>query len=156
GGAALLRTAELAAVGGVPASFFCYYEDTDTSWRLRLAGGRVISEPAAKVLHLHGVSTAPGSRAFHLWNERNRLLTLLRCAPARVAAAQVLRFAALTALLPLRRNVPAEHNFRFGLRLRVVAEVIVRLPATLRQRLRVTLAEPDSRDRVWHDWAGRS
>ncbi|HWO63823.1 MAG TPA: glycosyltransferase family 2 protein, partial [Umezawaea sp.] len=43
GGAALLRTDVLRRAGGVPAGFFCYYEDTDTAWRLRLAGYRVVS-----------------------------------------------------------------------------------------------------------------
>jgi GT2 family glycosyltransferase len=103
GGAVLLRTAALRAVGGVPARFFCYYEDTDTAWRLRLAGHTIVSVPGAGVVHRHGASTKPGSRQFHLWNERNRLAMLIRCAPAGVAAKEVARFAAITALLPVRR-----------------------------------------------------
>lgn len=105
GGAVLLRTSVLREVGGVPASFFCYYEDTDTAWRLRLAGHTIVSVPEAVVVHRHGASTRPGSRQFHLWNERNRLAMLIRCAPAGVAAREVARFAAITALLPLRRAV---------------------------------------------------
>jgi GT2 family glycosyltransferase len=85
GGAALLRTAALRRAGGVPARFFCYYEDTDTAWRLRLANHTIVSVPDARVVHRHGASTRPGSREFHLWNERNRLAMLLRCAPATVA-----------------------------------------------------------------------
>jgi GT2 family glycosyltransferase len=153
GGAALLRTAELRAAGGVPASFFCYYEDTDTAWRLRLAGHRVISVGPARVRHKHGASTRPGSALFHRWNERNRLLMLLRCAPAKVAVTQFARFLAITALLPLRKDVPDAANFRFGLRARVLGEVLLRLPATLVQRLRITTRVP--RRRVWQDWAGR-
>jgi hypothetical protein len=42
GGAALLRTDALRRLDGVPGSLFCYYEDTDTSWRLRLAGYQVV------------------------------------------------------------------------------------------------------------------
>ncbi|MFD4674231.1 glycosyltransferase family 2 protein [Lentzea sp. NPDC058450] len=153
GGAALLRTDVLKAVGGVPASFFCYYEDTDTAWRLRLAGHRVISVGPARVRHKHGASTRPGSALFHRWNERNRLLMLLRCAPFAVAVTQVARFVAITAMLPLRKDVPDAANFRFGLRARVVGEVLLRLPVTLVQRLRVKVAVP--RQRVWQDWAGR-
>ncbi|WP_434438730.1 glycosyltransferase family 2 protein [Lentzea sp. E54] len=153
GGAALLRTGELRAVGGVPASFFCYYEDTDTAWRLRLAGHRVISVGPARVRHRHGASTRPGSVLFHRWNERNRLLMLLRCAPAAVAFTQLARFLAITALLPFRRDVPEAANFRFGLRVRVLAEVLLRLPATLVQRLRIRTKVP--RRGVWQDWAGR-
>lgn len=103
GGAVLLRTAVLRDVGGVPARFFCYYEDTDTAWRLRLAGHTIVSVPEAEVTHRHGASTRPGSRQFHLWNERNRLAMLVRCAPAGVAAREVARFAAVTAMLPIRR-----------------------------------------------------
>ncbi|MDQ3790661.1 MAG: glycosyltransferase family 2 protein, partial [Actinomycetota bacterium] len=43
GGAVLLRTDALRRVGGVPARFFCYYEDTDTAWRLRLANHTIVS-----------------------------------------------------------------------------------------------------------------
>jgi GT2 family glycosyltransferase len=153
GGAALLRTDELRAVGGVPAGFFCYYEDTDTAWRLRLAGHRVISVGPARVRHRHGASTQPGSTLFHRWNERNRLLMLLRCAPASVALKELARFLAITALLPFRKDVPDAANFRLGLRTRVLAEVLLRLPAALVQRLMIKTKVP--RGRVWRDWAGR-
>jgi GT2 family glycosyltransferase len=103
GGAVLLRTSALRRAGGVPARFFCYYEDTDTAWRLRLSGHTIVSVPDAVVTHRHGASSRPGSRQFHLWNERNRLAMLVRCAPAAVAAREVARFAAITAALPLRR-----------------------------------------------------
>jgi GT2 family glycosyltransferase len=149
GGAALLRTAALTEVGGVPGDFFCYYEDTDTSWRLRLAGWSILSVPT-DVVHGHGASTDPGSPRFHLWNERNRLLTLLRCAPLTVAATQLARFAALTAVLTIRRNPQVEPNFDVGLRLRVLAEVTARLPATLVARSHIHGA----RASVWREWAG--
>lgn len=144
GGAALLRTA---AVGEVPAEFFCYYEDTDTAWRMRLAGWDVLSVPEARVVHAHGASSAIGSPAFHRWNERNRLWTLLRCAPTGVAWRAVARFAALTAVLPLRRRKPDAPNFRFGLRAGVLLRVLARPP---RPR-----ADRAARARVWREWAGR-
>ncbi|WP_232836995.1 glycosyltransferase family 2 protein [Lentzea terrae] len=155
GGAALLRTAELRAAGGVPADFFCYYEDTDTAWRLRLAGHRVISVGPARVRHRHGASTRPGSALFHRWNERNRLLMLLRCAPAAVAVRELARFLVITALLPVRRNVPDAANFRVGLRLRVFGEVLLRVPVTVVQRLVIGVRAKIARRDVWRDWAGR-
>jgi GT2 family glycosyltransferase len=159
GGAALLRTDVLVRSGGVPAAFFCYYEDTDTSWRLRLAGHQVISAGPARVRHRHGASTRPGSALFHRWNERNRLLMLLRCAPLLVAAREVARFLAITLALPLRRlrgsTVSAAANFRVPLRLRVLAEVLVRLPGTLVQRWMIGRRSVVSRRSVWRDWAGR-
>ncbi|KAA2261005.1 glycosyltransferase [Solihabitans fulvus] len=159
GGAALLRTDALARVGGVPADFFCYYEDTDTAWRLRLAGWRVVSVGPARVRHRHGASTEPGSARFHRWNERNRLLTLARCAPAGVALRQAAAFAAITAALPLRRlrgvAVPDAANFRLRLRLLVLAELLLRLPGCLAARRRIGRSATVPRAAVWREWAGR-
>jgi GT2 family glycosyltransferase len=172
GGAALIRTSVLHAVGGVPARFFCYYEDTDTAWRLRLAGHTIVSVPAAEVTHRHGASSQPGSRQFHLWNERNRLAMLIRCAPAAVAAREVARFAAITALLPLRRilrpmkpgqrncrwspvawnrgpEAKAPWNFRTGLRLQVLRELVVTVGSLLRERRTVTRLANVPRSVVW-------
>jgi GT2 family glycosyltransferase len=156
GGAALVRTGVLRAVGGVPADFFCYYEDTDTAWRLRLAGHEIITVPDARVVHRHGASTRPGSPRFHRWNERNRLLTLLRCAPGWVAAREIARFAVITALLPLRAGVPDAANFRVPLRCRVLAELLLRTPAALRARRAITRRGTVGRRRVWRDWARRA
>jgi GT2 family glycosyltransferase len=149
GGAVLLRTAALRRAGGVPAPFFCYYEDTDTAWRLRLTNHTIVSVPDALVTHRHGASTRPGSRQFHLWNERNRLAMLLRCAPMAVAAREVARFAAVTALLPLRRPADPPWNFRVGLRLRVLGELIASLPRILRERRAVTDLAVIPRSAVW-------
>lgn len=161
GGAALLRTDALRAAGGVPARFFCYYEDTDTAWRLRLAGYDVRTVAGAVVRHRHGASSRLGSAAFHRWNERNRLLMLVRCAPAVVAARELVRFAAITVALALRRRrrgpgrpQPAP-NHRVALRSRVLAAVVVRLPATLYERAAIGHRATVPRAKVWHQWAGR-
>jgi hypothetical protein len=157
GGSVLLRRGALTGAGGVPGGFFCYYEDTDTAWRLRLAGWRVVVVPAAVATHLHGASTRPGSFRFHRWNERNRLLMLLRCAPARVAIREIARFAAITVALPIRRlgnrKVPDAVNFTMRLRLLVLAEVVAGLPVVARAAIgrRSTVA----RSVVWRAWAGR-
>lgn len=138
GGAALLRTAAVRAVGGFPAEFFLYYEDLDTSWRLRRAGWTIRSVPAAVALHRHAATSDRRSELFHFHNERNRLLTLIRCAPLPVAPAQLLRFALTTASLTvgraLRRPIPDAANFRLRLRLRVLAATLRMAPAQYRQR----------------------
>ena len=145
GGAALLRTSALREAGGVPADFFCYYEDTDTSWRLRLHGWSVLSVPEAIAEHAHGATATLGSRQFHLWNERNRLVMLLRCAPIRVALKELARFAAITAKTLLRR--PEGANFHPALRARVLAEVLWRAPRALRHRT----ADRATAARVWRE-----
>jgi GT2 family glycosyltransferase len=149
GGAALLRTDVVRAAGGVPGSLFCYYEDTDTSWRLRLSGHQIVAVPGARVRHVGGASARHGTPTFHRWNERNRLLVLLRCAPAGVAARELARFAALTLVLPFRRRRPPTPNFALALRLQVLAEVVTRLPATLIARHRITQNATVSRAAVW-------
>jgi GT2 family glycosyltransferase len=138
GGAALLRTDALRAVGGFPAPFFLYYEDTDTSWRLRRAGWSVRYEPAAVVHHRHSATADQTSAMFAYWNERNRLLMHVRCAPPRAAAAVWWRFLLTTASLAARRlgggPAPPAHQQRIGLRLRVLAGALRLLPWALRTR----------------------
>jgi GT2 family glycosyltransferase len=155
GGAALLRTDALHTIGGVAGSLFCYYEDTDTSWRLRLAGYRVLAVPGARVRHLGGASARHGTPGFHRWNERNRLLVLLRCAPVAVAARELARFTGLTLVLPWRRHRPRTPNFTLRLRLQVLTEVTVRLPATLIARRRIGRRATVTRAVVWSTWTGR-
>lgn len=152
GGAALLRTGTLRSVGGIPAEFFMYYEDLDTSLRLQAVGWQIRAVPTARVVHRHAATSDVRSRNFHLWNERNRLLMLARRAPLSVAPRQLTRFLATTASIVrsrvLRRSVPEIANFDPRLRMRVVAEVIAGMPraylhrATWRRRLRAGDSTP--------------
>lgn len=156
GGAAMLRTSAVRAVGGFPAPYFLYYEDTDTSWRLRLAGGRIVYAPSAVVRHEHAASSDRASTSFSFHNERNRLLTLTRCAPAGVALGQLARFPVTTASLAvkraLRRPVPAAPHFRVGLRLRVLASYTRLLPWALRERRRIRARSSLRRATVADRW----
>jgi len=156
GGAALLRTDAVLAAGGVPAPYFLYYEDTDTSWRLRLAGGRIVYAPGAVVRHAHSASADQASASFAFHNERNRLLTLTRCAPAAVAVRQVARFPATTLSLAvkraLRRPAPAAPHFRAGLRLRVLGSYGRLLPWALRERRRIGARARVGRAAVAQRW----
>lgn len=140
GGAALLRRSALDDVGGFPAPFFLYYEDTDTSWRLRLAGWTIRYQPRAVVQHRHAASSDVRSRAFAFYNERNRLLMLLRCAPGPECARWWLRYLVTTGSVglrrALRRPVPADHRFRLGLRLHAFAAALRLLPWALVARRR--------------------
>jgi GT2 family glycosyltransferase len=158
GGAALLRVGALRAVGGFPERFFLYYEDTDTSWRLRLAGHRVVYAPAAAACHAHSASTDQASDLFAFHNERNRLLTLTRCAPVGFALRQVLRFPLTTASIAARRAsgrpVPPGGHFRTGLRLRVLGSYLRLLPWALRSRRQIGRLSTVDRRRVMRDWAG--
>lgn len=49
---ALVKRSVIDAIGGFDAdSFFLYCDDVDFSWRARLAGFRVVYEPAARIFH---------------------------------------------------------------------------------------------------------
>jgi GT2 family glycosyltransferase len=140
GGAALLRTAAVRSVGGFPVPFFLYYEDADTSWRLRAAGWRIRYTPSAVVHHQHSASTDQGSALFAFHNERNRLLMVARCAPLADVVRCWCRFLVTTASLTgrrvARRPLPPGHQFRTGLRLRVLASALRLSPWAARTRLR--------------------
>ena len=156
GGAVVMRTLAAKAVGGFDAGYFMYYEDTDLSWRLRLAGWRIVYAPDAVVHHIHAASSDTRSEMFAFHNERNRLLMLLADAPLGFAASRIARFALTTASLAgkglIGRAVPDDHVFRPDLRLRVLASLMSRLPMTLRKRRSV----PRNRHRaeVLHEWVG--
>lgn len=158
GGAAGLRVSAVREVGGFPTEFFMYYEDTDTSWRLRLAGWPVAYVPDAVVHHAHSATADQGSAMFAFHNERNRLLMLTRCAPAGLAWRQVLRFPVTTASLAvkrlLRRGIPRVHQFRVGLRLRVFGSYLAMLPRALRARRAIGRWAVVRRGALAADWLG--
>jgi GT2 family glycosyltransferase len=65
--------------GELPGRFFLYHEDVDLSLRLRLAGGRLGVEPAARVDHDYAFDKGSGKWRYL---ERNRWATLIRTYPA--------------------------------------------------------------------------
>jgi GT2 family glycosyltransferase len=113
GGAVLLRPAYVAHTGAFDERFFLYYEDTDWSWRGRARGWRYRYVPGTVVRHLHAASSGEGSEVFAYHVERNRLLMLVKNAPAPLAAGQVLRYVLVTASYARRdivRRVAAGHR----------------------------------------------
>lgn len=142
GGAVLMSRAYLDDVGLFDESLFLYYEDTDLSWRGRLRGWTYWYVPEAVVRHRHAQSSGVGSPVFRYYTERNRLLVLVKNAPARLAlralGGEVERFVRaivkdlflrpLTLRWPLRSNVAQKRG--------VLRGVVRLLPHALRQRYR--------------------
>ncbi|MBK8545653.1 MAG: glycosyltransferase family 2 protein, partial [Caulobacteraceae bacterium] len=63
GAAMLVRREAFEVVGGFDARYFCYFEDVDLCFRLRLAGWRVLHTPDAVVAHVGGGSPARRRRS---------------------------------------------------------------------------------------------
>lgn len=82
-GAALYRHSMLDAIGLFDEDFFMYMEDVDLAFRARLSGWKCIYVPAARVIHFHGGSTAPGSDASVYFGNRNLLWYTVKNFPKR-------------------------------------------------------------------------
>jgi len=79
--AAFYRRDAFAAAGGFAEPFFCYLEDVDLAFRLRLAGHRAIQVAAARVAHA-GSGIAGRHSAFTIRHSaRNGVWLLARCMP---------------------------------------------------------------------------
>ncbi len=130
-GACLVIARELyEALGALPERFFLYHEDVDLSLRVRLAGGRLGVEPAARVDHDYEFA-----KGGHKWRylERNRWATLIRTYPG------VLLFLLLPALLAteVALVVAATAGGWLPQKLRAWGETIVWLPRLVGERRRI-------------------
>ncbi|NBW86060.1 MAG: glycosyltransferase family 2 protein [Planctomycetia bacterium] len=85
--AALYRRAAVVAVGGFDEGFFCYCEDVDLGFRLRLAGHHAWYVPDAVVHHVGGVSSGgPASAAAAYYGHRNLVWAFVKNMPAPLLA----------------------------------------------------------------------
>lgn len=82
GAAMLVRREAFEAVGGFDSRYFCYFEDVDLCFRLRLLGHRVLQAPDAIVAHVGGGSAGAQSAFAEFHGARNRLWTFFKCMPA--------------------------------------------------------------------------
>jgi len=112
----LVRRVAFEAVGGFDPGFFMYVEEIDLCWRLARAGWSTIYEPAARVVHLGGVSTSPHpyrmAMAHHrsLWRYARRTTADWRLLPV-VAAGLAARWAIVIARLGARSAIStARHS----------------------------------------------
>jgi GT2 family glycosyltransferase len=82
--AALYRRDAFQEVGGFDESFFCYFEDIDLAFRLRLAGHRCLYVPAAVAVHI-GAATAGRESDFAVYHaHRNLVWTYVKDMPGRL------------------------------------------------------------------------
>jgi GT2 family glycosyltransferase len=89
--AALYRRDVFAAVGGFDESFFCYYEDSDLAFRLRLAGHRCLHVDDAVVHHIGSATTGRVSDFTIYHSFRNQVWTFAKNMPAPLLALYLLQ-----------------------------------------------------------------
>jgi len=137
-GAAMVARAEtFARLGGLAESFFAYYEDVDWCWRARLAGLRILYEPAGVVRHVGGASTGgPSNERVRVLAARNRIRTLAHNAPLPVLWREV--------------RSPVDRP-KSGMMWPLASAVVGGLVG--RRRLRT--ARSGTPMDVWREWAGR-
>jgi GT2 family glycosyltransferase len=80
-GAAMYRASAVRQAGGFDEAFFCYIEDIDLGYRLRLSGGRCLYYPDAAVTHLGSaiVGKYPGFAVYH--GHRNLVWAMFKNTP---------------------------------------------------------------------------
>jgi len=154
GGAVLLRPSFLEQVGLFEESFFLYYEDVDLSWRGRARGWRYAYVPEAVAHHVHAASGGVANPMAMRFAERNRLVTLVRNAPAPMAVRAVVGFTTATASYALRGPGPGDGPPPGPIarrRLGALGLFLRALPAALgqRRRLRALQRVPDAELTAW-------
>ncbi|MEM7225577.1 MAG: glycosyltransferase family 2 protein [Pseudomonadota bacterium] len=119
--AAFYRREAVQAIGGFDGRYFCYLEDVDLGFRLRLAGQSCVQLPKAVVRH-ESSGIAGRRSAFAVYHgQRNLLWTFVKDMPGPLLAT-LLPVHALAQLLLLARNLPrgtlgpAVRGLRDGLR----------------------------------------
>jgi GT2 family glycosyltransferase len=131
--AALYRHAAFAEVGGFDESFFCYYEDTDLAFRLRLAGHRCLYVSDAVARHV-GSATAGAFSEFTVYHSaRNQVWAYVKNMPGPLfwlylPQHVLMNVLTVVAYLPRRKASAALAGKRDALR---------GLPRVLRQRRRI-------------------
>lgn len=78
---ALYRTAAFQAVGGFDERFFCYLEDVDLAFRIRLRGGRCYQSGKAVLWHVSSGLTGRHSFFSLYHGYRNSMWLALKCLP---------------------------------------------------------------------------
>jgi GT2 family glycosyltransferase len=81
-GAALYRREAFVGVGGFDEAYFCYFEDVDLAFRMRLAGHRCLYVPDAVVYHVGSATTGGKRSEFTTYHgQRNLVWTYVKNMP---------------------------------------------------------------------------
>ncbi len=133
--AALYKAADFRALGGFDESYFCYGEDGDLAFRMRLAGGHCIQVRGAVVEHIGGGSG--GGRAFALYHgTRNLVWTFAKNMPAPLLWPMIGPHLGVLALLCIKSALRGAA----GTTLRAMRDAMIGLGPVLAARRRIQAA----------------
>jgi GT2 family glycosyltransferase len=132
GAAAMFRTEWFFRAGGFDDAFFCYLEDVDLAFRIRLLGGRCLQVNSAVVHHVgSGTNAATDFIMYH--SVRNRIWTAVKNSPGWLFFFIVpLHLAASTYLYFRWATSCFERSVRLGIR-----DGCADLPRVLKQRVAI-------------------
>jgi GT2 family glycosyltransferase len=102
--AALYARDAFLSAGGFDESFFCYLEDVDLGFCLRLRGERCVQVRRAEVLQVGSAIAGSASDFFLFHSQRNRLWVMLKNVPSPLIWLVVLLQIAVVPLVVLRRG----------------------------------------------------
>jgi GT2 family glycosyltransferase len=138
--AAMYRRDVFLEAGGFDESFFCYMEDVDLAFRLRLMNHKCLYVAGAIVHHKGSASSGRMSEFFVYHSARNMAWTFMKNMPARMLALYFFQFLALNIL-----SIPA---YAVGGRLVPAIKgkwaALIGLPEVLRKRQNIMAARKAS------------
>lgn len=145
-GAALYRRSALVAVGAFDEDYFCYVEDVDLGFRLRLAGYKSMYVPDSVVHHIGSASTGGKHSDFAVYHgHRNLVWTFIKNMPG----------ALFWILLPLHIMLNAMTLVHFSIRgqggilLRAKWDAMKGIPRVWRKRRKVQETRSVSLLDIW-------
>lgn len=132
-GAALYRREALVAVGGFDERFFCYVEDVDLGYRMRLMGMRCLYVPDAVVEHLGSAisNQYPGFALYH--GHRNLVWCFIKNTPMSLLLLMLPFHLLMTIVLMVVFLVRGQ----FKLYLKAKVDALKDLPLVLKQRKKI-------------------
>jgi len=79
--AAMYEKKAFLEIGGFDEKYFCYHEDVDLAFRMRLAGGKCVQKSDAIVYHVSSGISGKASDFAVYYGTRNRIWTFVKCMP---------------------------------------------------------------------------
>ncbi len=144
--AALYRRSIISGLGGFDDDFFCYVEDVDLGFRLRLAGHKAMYVPDAVVHHVGSATTGGQDSDFALYHgHRNLVWTFVKDMPGIL----------FWLLLPVHLALNVASIFWFVLRgrgkviLRAKRDALLGLPKMWRKRKHIQKNRVASIGEIW-------